>query len=147
MGLEIISRGVYIHKGYLLVAHQKNADNVFLPGGHLNKGETAPAALVRELHEELDIHAASSEFLGVVEHAYSDQEGNVQETNLVFSFVSHELHFPDEVTSAESHLEFSWIPCKKADLKKADLQPWILQEQIELYSKGHTWPPYLSTIE
>ena len=146
MTIELISRGVYIDKDTILVAHRKGADNVFLPGGHIDKGETAPAALARELTEELDIHTVPDAFLGVVEHAYSNEQGEVQEINLIFTFTSHELSFPSVLESAESHLEFCWLPCKKTELEKANLQPWVLQEQIPLLAKGQPWTPYLSTI-
>jgi 8-oxo-dGTP pyrophosphatase MutT (NUDIX family) len=146
MDIELISRGVFIDKGHVLVVHRKGADNVFLPGGHIDKGETAPAALERELTEELDIPAVSDAFLGVVEHTYSNEQGDVQEINLVFRFASHGLSFPSVIESAESHLEFSWLPCRKQALKKANLQPWVLQEQIPLWAKGQPWTPYLSTI-
>ena len=45
-------RGIIIVDGKVLLAHQIEASNTFLPGGHIESGEGAQAALVRELYEE-----------------------------------------------------------------------------------------------
>ena len=41
------------------------------PGGKVEKGETLESCLVREIHEELDVHVKVGEPLGVYKHAYT----------------------------------------------------------------------------
>ncbi|MHB1395098.1 MAG: NUDIX domain-containing protein [Clostridia bacterium] len=52
---HMIVRAVIISDYHILLAHQKGADNTFLPGGHIEIGESAVAALKREVREELDL--------------------------------------------------------------------------------------------
>ncbi len=47
--------GVTIHNGKLLAMHDENSPYYYLPGGRVKFGETAEAAVLREMKEELDI--------------------------------------------------------------------------------------------
>jgi 8-oxo-dGTP pyrophosphatase MutT (NUDIX family) len=44
--------GVVIHQGKVLVLYRRNPDEVRLPKGHIDPGETAVQAAVREVQEE-----------------------------------------------------------------------------------------------
>ncbi|HOU14162.1 MAG TPA: A/G-specific adenine glycosylase [Anaerolineae bacterium] len=61
--------------GRVLVARRRQDDRLGglweFPGGKREEGETLPAALRRELREEMDIEVAVGEQLIVVEHAYT----------------------------------------------------------------------------
>ena len=144
--IEIISRAVIISNSHILCVHRKGAENVFLPGGHIDKGETASQALQRELEEELGVKAEAGEFLGIVEHAYVNKESDVQEINLIFRIEGFPFNSDKPVLSAESHLEFLWITCDETVLKDHNLQPWILQKNLSVYAKSRRFPPYMSTL-
>ncbi len=49
---EVCVRGVIIRRGKILVCRHKEKKYYFFPGGHIDFGETAEAALLRELKEE-----------------------------------------------------------------------------------------------
>jgi 8-oxo-dGTP pyrophosphatase MutT (NUDIX family) len=40
----------------LLLAHSRNKQCFYLPGGKINEGETAAQALCREINEEMNVH-------------------------------------------------------------------------------------------
>jgi len=144
--IEIISRAVIITGTQILCVHRKGKDNIFLPGGHIENGETAPQALKREIKEELGLEADTGGFLGVIEHAYGTGEDTVREINLVFTVENSSLKSEKRLPSSEHHLEFMWVACTEKDLKVRNLQPWVLQTYIPAYAESGTFPQYLSTV-
>ena len=68
--IEIVARGVCVQGGRVLLCHTKGAKNTYLPGGHVDFGESAAASLKREIEEELGLKARVGRFLGAVEHIY-----------------------------------------------------------------------------
>ena len=102
-------------QGHLLLAQERGASNTFLPGGHIETGEPATVALVREFSEEMGIRdVVVGRFLGAVEHAWPDKLPNHFQINLVFAVGSAELDAllasGQTPQSNESHLQFSWVP-------------------------------------
>jgi len=120
MNPEIIARAVIHRDNNLLVVRQRGSSFFFLPGGHVEPGETPEAALVRELAEELDTEATVTGHLGEVPYEYDD----VQEVNHVFTAT---ITTPNPV-SQEPHIEFFWLPT--ADLAGSDLRPPALKSLI-----------------
>lgn len=105
-GIETIARGVAILEGRLLVCRAKGAKSCYLPGGHIEFGETGRAALVREMREEAGIAIETGRFLGVVENSFLQHGKPHAEINLVY-----EMRVPSaDVSSCEDWIEFSWVP-------------------------------------
>ena len=71
---HLISRAVILNGNYVLLAHQKGMDNTFLPGGHIEIGEGAIAALKREIYEELGLNVDVREYLGALESGWEERE-------------------------------------------------------------------------
>ena len=69
-GIEIIARGVCVQEGKILLCRAKGGATTYLPGGHVEFGETGRQALVREVEEEMGVDAETGAFLGVVENAF-----------------------------------------------------------------------------
>ena len=69
-GIENIARGVCISDGHVLLCRPKGGAYSYLPGGHIEFGETGREALVREIREELGVEASAGRFLGVVENSF-----------------------------------------------------------------------------
>ena len=67
MKFHFLARGIILEKGKVLLAHQKGAENTFLPGGHIEIGEKVELALVREIKEEIGGKAIIKQFIGAVE--------------------------------------------------------------------------------
>ena len=53
-GIEVIARGVCVAGGRVLLCRAKGGSSTYLPGGHVEFGETGREALVREMREEKD---------------------------------------------------------------------------------------------
>lgn len=118
-GIETIARGVCIKEGKLLICRAKGGKTAYLPGGHIEFGETGRAALCREIKEELGLEAKVGAFMGVVENTFQQHGKPHAEINLVY-----ELSLGDEALSAvaqEAWIEFAWCPLK--DLASANLLP------------------------
>ena len=83
-GIETIARGVCVRDGKLLLCRAKGGSSTYLPGGHIEFGETGRQALVREVKEELGVESSTGKFLGVVENAFLQHGKPHAEINLVY---------------------------------------------------------------
>lgn len=106
-----IARGLLIHGEEIVLCRVKDANWFFLPGGHIEDGESARTALLRELHEEIgERDYRINSFIGVCENIFSLGEDILQhEINLIF-----EVNVPDDfkINSKEDHIEFVSIAKK-----------------------------------
>ena len=117
-GIENIVRGVAICDGRLLLCRAKGGKSTYLPGGHIEFGESAREALLREVREELGVEATTGRFLGVVENSFLQHGKPHAEINVVF-----ELKFAavPAAEAKEDWIEFEWR--KLEDLGEANLLP------------------------
>ncbi len=134
--IEILVRAVHVTDGRLLVCHTKGADNSYLPGGHIDFGESADAGLKREIKEELGKACRLSGLLGVVEHAFMQNGERHHEMNLVFQAEIEDLCSSVSPESKEDYIEFLWVPLE--DLAGSDLEPAPLKELIPVWLTGGT---------
>ena len=104
-GVEVIARGVCVQDGKILLCRAKGGATTYLPGGHIEFGETGRQALVREVKEELGVDAETGAFLGVVENAFNQHGKPHAEINLVY-----ELKIPSATLAraCEDWIEFEW---------------------------------------
>ena len=104
-GIEIIARGVCVQEGNILLCRAKGGATTYLPGGHVEFGETGRQALVREVKEEMGVDAETGAFLGVVENAFEQHGKPHAEVNLVY-----ELKIPaaTPARALEDWIAFEW---------------------------------------
>ena len=62
--IEVITRGVCVMDNQLLLCFGRKSGIAYLPGGHIDFGETGRQALVREIQEELGRTSQAGRFLG-----------------------------------------------------------------------------------
>ena len=141
---EIISRGVCVHRGHVLLCRNRKRGNVYLPGGHLEGEERAPAALRRELVEELGQKCRIGKFLGMVQHAFTHKGDRVVEINFVFAFALPRASLKNPPTSQEEKIEFFWWPLQK--LAYARLQPHLLRSVLPAWLRPGAAPRWVSTF-
>ena len=119
-GIETIARGVCIVDGKLLLCRAKGANTSYLPGGHIEFGETGRQALVREMKEETGCEVTTERFMGVVENSFMQHGKPHSEINLVYEMKLAGVAAKD-VASRENWIEFAWQPLKS--LKAANILP------------------------
>ncbi|HBA85524.1 MAG TPA: ADP-ribose pyrophosphatase [Verrucomicrobia bacterium] len=126
--IEILARGVYVHNGRLLVCHNRKKDNYFLPGGHVEFGESAGYALKREIKEEMGLSCTLGAFLGVVEHAFRYRGKKVCEINLVYEMKFKNLLSSAPAPSKEKKLEFIWMPLRQ--IARSKFEPAVVRKSL-----------------
>lgn len=121
--VEAIARGVCIHDGKVLLCKAKGGKSTYLPGGHIEFGETGAEALVREIKEELGVDSSCGKFLGVVENSFLQHGRPHAEINLVYRLDIPSLQTPNSslLASQEDWIEFEWRDI--SDLGNANLLP------------------------
>ena len=145
MEIKLLVRAVIEDNGRFLIAHTKGASNTYLPGGHVEAGESLKHALVRELKEELGIEVELVRYLGAIEHSWEDAADDNHEIGHFFQVTSSGTSADQSPRSLEEHIEFTWLTPSEFD--KQNLQPAPLRQLLaNLKSQPQTiW--YASTID
>lgn len=126
--IEVLARGLCVLDGLMLLCRNRHVGNRYLPGGHVEFGESARSALERELFEELGLHAATGTFLGVCEHAFRQSGRPHAEINLVFQVTVEGLQAGRTPEPRESWLAFEWWPLQTIEasgIEPASLRPFL----------------------
>jgi ADP-ribose pyrophosphatase YjhB (NUDIX family) len=147
---HILARGVIIDGDYILVAKDKNADNTFLPGGHLEFNENLKQALKREIKEEFGNDCSVDEYIGCIETQWNDNEidpingKDIVNQSVDHIFMINGINKQMEIKSKENHLNFYWI--KINDIEKENLLPKPMRKIVESIYNGNVIN-YLSGFE
>lgn len=115
--IETIARGVCVKDGKVLLCYPKSRSYAYLPGGHIEFGETGREALVREMKEETGLDATAGELLGVVESSFEQNGEKHCEINLIYEMKVEKLGGGGQwnVSSCEDWICFDWVSCNEID--------------------------------
>jgi len=129
--IEICVRAIIESGGRILVCWHKEKKYYFFPGGHIDFGEMAEPALIRELKEELDIVVKKLSFIGIIENIYiekrdkhKEHRGKHHEINLVFSVSAERI----KDKSLEDHIDFVFLDIRR--FAKERVLPMVLKKQV-----------------
>jgi len=125
--IHSIVRGLLVHGEEIILCKVKDAKWFFLPGGHIEDGESARAALLRELHEEIGTSDYKiTSFIGVCENIFPlEDDVSQHEINIIFKVdVPHEL----KINTKEDHIEF--VSIAKKNLKDYKILPTTLKDGL-----------------
>lgn len=120
--IEFIARAVIVERGHVLLCQNRKRGYFYLPGGHIEFGESAAQAAARELMEEAGLTITPRERLCVQEHVFTQKGRRRHEVNVLLrAGISGKRKALAPVNSLEEHIAFSWVAV--ADLKSIDLRP------------------------
>jgi ADP-ribose pyrophosphatase YjhB (NUDIX family) len=132
--IETIVRGVCIRSGRVLLCRSRKGGRLsYLPGGHIEFGETARAALAREIAEEMGVAARVGRFLGCSEHRFVQKGKPHAEINLVFILALRGVSSDQDPPAREDWIRFFWHPLGR--LEEAGLEPAPLCRALALWLK------------
>lgn len=123
--IRSVSRGIYIKEGKVLLAKSKGKCNYHLPGGGIERGESARNALIREIKEEINKDAIIIRFIGVIENHWEENDNSYFETNYLFIINFEDNH---DFTSNEDKLIFQLIDIAK--LAEVKILPEIMNSVL-----------------
>ena len=133
-GLTFMYRvgGIVIHENTLLVEWNVAGNFCFVPGGRVEYGETAPAALQREAREELGEPVRVARLLAAADNLFVLDGRRYQEISLYFLMeldaTSRLLARGGVFDGAEAEIRFEWIPVDAVE--RANLMPPFLRELV-----------------
>ena len=106
---------VVVHDGHTLLVQRRNPPNAGMwgfPGGHVELGETALEAAVRELLEETGVTATPSGYLTNVDVIDRDERGAVQFHYLLTAVRC--TYVAGTPVADDDALEAAWVPVEAA---------------------------------
>ena len=113
--IHVLSRAVILDQEHILVCKTLDLPKsfYFLPGGHIERGESAEAAVVREVWEESGAQCSIKRFLGCLEYSFVPGHSSIchnHEYNLIFEVESLALKCKLPVPQREDHIQLLWLP-------------------------------------
>lgn len=127
--IEVLGRALIIERGSVLLCRNVDKGYRYLPGGHVEPGEGAMDAVLRELEEEASMPATAGPLLAVLEVRFTQKGKPKHELNLVFHVEREGGGDASPILSLEPDIAFDWIPL--SDLARADIRPDSVREWLE----------------
>lgn len=106
--IEVISRVIIRNGDKILLCRNKERGNYYLPGGHVEFGDTMVKTVYKELNEELGLNETqilNLNYIDTLENLFGKDEITNHEIDLIFSATLAE---DAQIISIEPHIDFEW---------------------------------------
>lgn len=148
--IHVLSRAVIVDQDHILLCKTRDLpiSFYFLPGGHIEHGESAEDAVLRELLEESGAQCRIKRFLGCLEHSFEPGHSSIchnHEYNFFFEAESDLLKIQNPIARLEDHIELIWIPLHKID--SIDFRPEPLKKLLPEWLKSPKNNTFQSMME
>ena len=124
--IEVIARALIEYQGRVLLCRSVEHGYTYLPGGHVEFGESASEAAARELQAEVGAAVRVGEPVLFHECRFNQRGKPRHELSILFHV---ELRDPDApMASRESHIAFEWVKLdgpNDVDLRPAGIAAWL----------------------
>ncbi len=137
--IHVLSRAVVLENNQLLVCQTADLPKnfYFLPGGHVEHGESAEQGLLREMMEETEADCHIKKFLGCLEYGFEPGHSSIchnHEYTFIFQLESDRLkpHLP--LSQPLSHLKLIWLPFDA--IEEVDFRAEPLKKALPEWLKG-----------
>ena len=139
--IHVLSRGVIIDQDKILLCKTLDLpiNFYFLPGGHVEHGESTENALLRELKEETGMACKIKKFLGCLEYSFEPGSNSIchnHEYNFIFEAESEYLKSARKIICPEKHIELVWMPIY--GLSEIDFRPKPLRKLLPEWLDGNS---------
>lgn len=136
--IHVLSRGVLVNQGHILLCKTLDLpiSFYFLPGGHVEHGESVETTLLRELMEETGAKCKIKRLLGCLEYSFEPGRNSIchnHEYNFIFEIESDELTIEKEIPQLEAHIALVWVPLNK--LTEIDFRAEPLRDLVPHWLK------------
>ncbi len=125
--IDLIARGIIIQDDKILLCKSLEQGHYFLPGGHVEEGETQEETFTREMQEEIGRGVSKVQKIIDVNNSYVYKE---QEFNEIISIYIVALKDYLNIKSLEDHIDFAWVPLSglaTSVFKPIEMVPEILK--------------------
>lgn len=130
-----IARAVIIKNGYILLTSATKSnkrfagDLHFLPGGHVEHGESVRATIIREMDEEIENGEINvTNFLGVLECVWDNAGQSYHELDFIFKGDLVKSDISNPPLAKEPHVQYEWF--KLENLGELNILPKSLVKLI-----------------
>jgi 8-oxo-dGTP diphosphatase len=118
---EIIVRLLIQKENKVLLCKSKKMGHYYLPGGHVEFGDSLEKTIYKEISEELGLtegDLSDISFKNYLENTYDEDDGMHHEINFIFKAVLKDYI---SIESKEDHIEFTWFDLEET--KNINLLP------------------------
>ncbi|MES2214616.1 MAG: NUDIX domain-containing protein [Pseudomonadota bacterium] len=131
--IHVLARAAIIDEGHILLCKTLDLPIAFyfLPGGHIEHGESAEEAALREILEETGARAKITRFIGLLEYSFEPGHNSIchnHEYNIIFEVESDDLKIHSIIPKMEDHIELIWMPL--AEISNIDFRPEPLKKLL-----------------